>query len=163
MGVVISRWWLLAMAVGVLLACSDNDDENPPQPDAGVEAGVDAAPDAPCEPGELCVTVRAEETTGAELRLMLYEAEESEWPQAFRSLPTPSWVLTEYPPVPDRFPVRLRIPYADALFAISTSPLEGARVGLAVVTGVSSIMGRISASIWFSSIRIGQVVPVSSM
>jgi protoheme ferro-lyase len=97
-------------------------------------------PGEPCQPGEICVTVTANGTTGSELRLMLYETSEEQWPQEFRSLPTPSWVVTEYPPVPDNAPVHVRIPLADNLFAISSEPLEGARLGLAVATGVASIM-----------------------
>ncbi len=94
-----------------------------------------------CEPGELCVTVTARETTGEDLRLLLYEASEDEWPQRFRSLPTPGWVVKQSPPVPDEFPIHIRIPLVpleESLFPISTAPLEGARVGLAVVTGVAS-------------------------
>ena len=64
----------------------------------------------PCEPGEICVTVTADETTGKELRLILYETTEDEWPTKFYSIPTPSWVVTKYPPVPEEFPVRIRIP-----------------------------------------------------
>jgi protoheme ferro-lyase len=93
-----------------------------------------------CQAGEICVTVKADAATGSELRLMLYEALEEEWPQEFRSLPTPSWVVTEYPPVPEGAPVRVRIPLVENLFAISSEPLEGARLGLAIATGVSSIM-----------------------
>ncbi|MFC2037766.1 hypothetical protein ACFLYD_07370, partial [Chloroflexota bacterium] len=93
-----------------------------------------------CQPGELCATVMAEETTGKELRLMLYETAEDDWPQKFRSLPTPSWVVSEYPPVPDSFPLRIRIPMTENLFAISSNELEGARLGLAIATGVDSIM-----------------------
>ena len=96
--------------------------------------------DDSCLPGEICVTLTAEETTGSELRLMLYETEAGQWPQDFRSLPTPSWVVTEYPAVPENFPIRIRIPLAENLFAISSNPLAGARLGLAVATGVSSIM-----------------------
>ena len=94
----------------------------------------------PCLPGEICVTVTADETTGKELRLILYEIVDSEWPLDFRSIPTPSWVVTEYPPVPDKFPVRIRIPLTENLFAVSGDRLEGARFGLAVVTGVASFM-----------------------
>ncbi len=94
-----------------------------------------------CQPGELCVTVMADETTGSELRLMLYEVDdEAEWPRRYRSLPTPSWVVKESPPVPESFPVHVSIPLADNLFAISSNPLEGARLGLAIATGVASIM-----------------------
>jgi hypothetical protein len=94
----------------------------------------------PCEPGEICVTVTAEETTGKELRLILYEVVEDEWPLKYKSLPTPSWVVTEYPPVPESFPVRIRIPLTENLFAVSGDKLEGARFGLAIATGVASYM-----------------------
>jgi hypothetical protein len=62
----------------------------------------------PCLPGEICVTVDADETTGKELRLILYETTEDEWPNKFKSIPTPSWVVTEYPAVPEKFPIRLK-------------------------------------------------------
>jgi protoheme ferro-lyase len=98
-------------------------------------------PEDLCQPGEICVTVIAEATTGPELRLMLYEAEANEWPQQFLTLPTPSWVVTEYPPTPaDQVSVQIRIPLAGNLFAISSEPLEGSRLGLAIATGVASIM-----------------------
>lgn len=96
--------------------------------------------DEPCEPGELCVTLTADETTGKEFRLMLYEATDDEWPQQYRNLPTPSWVVSQYPPVPDKFPVRIRLPLTENLFAISSNELVGARLGLAIATGVDSIM-----------------------
>lgn len=91
-----------------------------------------------CLPGEICVTVTALETTGPDLKLMLYETNENQWPQQFITLPTPSWVVTETEPVPDTFPIHIRIPLEGNLFAISSEPLEGARLGLAVVTGVAS-------------------------
>jgi hypothetical protein len=91
-----------------------------------------------CLPGEICVTVTAQAVTGPDLKLLLYEADEDGWPQQFLSLPTPSWVVTESPPVPDTWPIHIRIPMAENLFAISSAPLEGARLGLAVVTGVAS-------------------------
>jgi hypothetical protein len=94
----------------------------------------------PCQPGEICVTVTAEEVTGKELRLILYETVDEDWPHRFRSIPTPSWVITEYPPVPDKFPVRIRIPMTENLFAVSGDRLEGARFGLAIATGVASFM-----------------------
>ncbi len=109
----------------------------------GEDSGIISDPpvnENACRPGEICVTVNADETTGSDLRLMLYETTEDGWPHRFRSLPTPSWVVSEYPPVPDSFPIRIRIPLADNLFAISSEPLDGARLGLAVATGVASIM-----------------------
>ena len=48
--------------------------------------------------------------------------------------------MSEYPPVPDTFPIRIRIPFEENLFAIASNPLEGSELGLAVVTGVASIM-----------------------
>nr|MDJ0853372.1 ferrochelatase [Myxococcota bacterium] len=93
---------------------------------------------AACLPGEICVTVTAQETTGPDLKLLLYEATDAAWPQEYQTLPTPSWVVTETPPVPAEFPIHIRIPLAENLFAISSEPLEGARLGLAVVTGVAS-------------------------
>ncbi len=96
--------------------------------------------DETCLPGEICVTVTAKETTGKELRLILYEVVDEDWPHKYRSIPTPSWVITEYPPVPDSFPVRIRIPMTENLFAISSDTLDGARFGLAIATGVASFM-----------------------
>ena len=69
---------------------------------------------------------------------MLYIATEENWPQQFLTLPTPSWVVTETTPVPDSFPIHIRIPLLENLFAFTSDPLEGSRVGLAVVTGVAS-------------------------
>jgi hypothetical protein len=94
----------------------------------------------PCREGEICVTVHADQTTGKELRLILYEVNDEEWPQRFFSLPTPSWVVTEYPSVPEKFPVRVRIPLTENLFAVSGDRLDGARFGLAIATGVASYM-----------------------
>ncbi len=93
-----------------------------------------------CLDGEICVTVHAAETTGKELRLILYEVNEEDWPHRYVSLPTPSWVVTEYPPVPDQFPVRVRLPLTENLFAVSGDQLDGARFGLAIATGVASYM-----------------------
>ncbi len=107
------------------------------QPD---EPDADAGDVGACGADELCVTVMADEVTGTDLRLMLYEAVDDEWPQRFRTLPTPSWVISEYPPVPESFPLEVRIPFTDNLFAITSSPLEGSRLGLAIVTGAASIM-----------------------
>jgi hypothetical protein len=122
------RWTVLTVWLGLASVCSSRAN------------GDTALLEETCQPGELCVTVMASETTGSELRLMLYEVEEGEWPQKYKSLPTPSWVVKESPPVPDSFPVRIHIPLADNLFAISSNPLEGARLGLAIATGVASIM-----------------------
>ena len=121
-------WIYLTIGVFLLAACS------------WFTKGEKGVFEEPCLPGEICVTVTAEETTGKELRLILYETVEDEWPQKFRSIPTPSWVVTEYPPVPEEFPVRIRLPLTENLFAVSGEKLEGARFGLAVVTGVASFM-----------------------
>jgi protoheme ferro-lyase len=91
-----------------------------------------------CLPGEICVTITNVEPTGPDLKLMLYQTTEEGWPYQFITLPTPDWVITETRPVPDSFPLHIRIPLAGNVFAISTDPIEGARVGLAVVTGVAS-------------------------
>ena len=93
-----------------------------------------------CLPGKICVTVTAKETTGKELRLILYEVIDEDWPHKYHSIPTPSWVITEYPSVPDSFPIRIRIPMAENLFAISSDTLDGARFGMAIATGVASFM-----------------------
>ena len=123
-------WGMLVVGFCLFFACScsifDEETSN--------------MPEEPCELGEICVTVTADETTGKELRLILYEVIEDEWPQKYRSLPTPSWVVTEYPPVPEKFPVHIRIPLTENLFAISSDKLEGARFGLAIATGVASFM-----------------------
>jgi hypothetical protein len=95
-------------------------------------------PEQRCEPGEICVTVTAQETTGPDLKLMLYLATEEKWPQQFQMLPTPTWVVTETVPVPDTFPIHISIPLLDNLYAFTNDQLEGARLGLAVVTGVAS-------------------------
>jgi protoheme ferro-lyase len=95
-------------------------------------------PEERCAPDEICVTVTAQETTGPDLTLLLYEATEDNWPTQFLSVPTPGWVVTEHPPVPDVFPIHIRIPLAGNLYAIGGEPIEGKRLGLCVVTGVSS-------------------------
>ena len=95
-------------------------------------------PQYPCLPGEICVTVTAQEVTGPDLKLMLYIANEDNWPQDYLTLPTPSWVVTKTEPVPDSWPIHIQIPLVENLFAFSSEPLEGARLGLAVVTGVAA-------------------------
>ena len=104
--------------------------------DGGDTGGGDPF-DPTCLVGEICVTVTAGDVTGEELTLMLYIATEEDWPQEFRSLPTPSWVVQQNP-IPDSYPLHIRIPLADNLFAFSNDSLDGARLGLAIVTGVSS-------------------------
>jgi len=99
--------------------------------------GGDDLVDPTCLVGEICVTVTAGEVLGEELTLMLYIATEETWSQQFLSLPTPSWVVQEKP-IPDSYPRHIRIALADNLFAFSDDQLEGARLGLAIVTGVSS-------------------------
>jgi hypothetical protein len=91
-----------------------------------------------CLPGEICVTVTGGETTGPDLKLMLYIATEDSWPQEFLTLPTPSWVVTETTPVPDSWPIHISIPLVENLYSFTSDPLEGSRLGLAVVTGVAS-------------------------
>ena len=146
----------VVLALALMAACSGGggstgvDDQEGASPvgeaatsdaDAGVrDAGVDESVPGACSPDELCVTVMATETTGEDLRLMLYAAGVDDWPHRFRSLPTPSWVVSEYPPVPDSFPLHIRIPLVDNLFAISSDPLDGSRLGLAIATGAASIM-----------------------
>jgi len=103
------------------------------------EGEDDFTPDQPCEPGYICVTVSADELTGGELNYMLYETTEADWPGQYLGLPTPSWVVTETVPVPDTFPIHIRIPLEGNLFAVGGQEIEGARLGLAVVTGVASI------------------------
>lgn len=100
-------------------------------------AGGDDLVDPTCLVGELCVTITTGEVSGEELTLMLYIASEEEWPQQFMSLPTPSWVVQEKP-TPESYPLHIRIALADNLFAFSDDSLDGARLGLAMVTGVSS-------------------------
>ena len=139
------------LVVAMVGACTGSDDpETESDSTAAVldaEVGgdaaaavVDTAADEECLAGEICVTVTADEAIGKELRLMLYAAEADNWPGRFRSLPTPSWVVSQYPAVPDSWPLRIRIPAADNLFAISTDPIDGSRIGLAIATGVDSIM-----------------------
>ena len=135
---------VLALVLGACSSGSDTSgteqaDDQTTTTQGGAAAEV-MAPDEECLPNELCVTITAEETTGKELRLMLYEAVDDDWPHKFRTLPTPSWVVSEYPAVPESFPLRIRLDFTDNLFAISSEPLEGSRMGLAIATGVDSIM-----------------------
>ena len=98
--------------------------------------GEPPVPDRICEAGEICVTVTGGETTGDELRLMLYEISDEKWPQDFRLLPTPSWVVTQGTEIPANFPIHIRIPLEGNLFSFSNQALEdGTQLGLAVVTG----------------------------
>ena len=109
-------------------------------PDGSPDIEVAARAEQICLPHELCVEISGSETTGQDLRLLLYEATAERWPHDYRSVPTPSWVVSEYPPVPDSFPTRISIAFEENLFAIASTPLEGAELGLAVVTGAASIM-----------------------
>lgn len=102
-----------------------------------VHVGVPMA-GGPCESGEICVTVTAQETTGPDIKLLLYSTTEEDWPGVYLSLPTPTWVVTQTTPVPDAFPVHIRIPLLENLYSFTGEPIEGARIGLAVVTGVAS-------------------------
>jgi|GEM_PF-1429934 len=115
--------------IGVLEALAETDPLICPE---------EQEPPEQCEPGDICVTVMAQETTGPDLKLLLYLATEDEWPQQFLTLPTPSWVVTQTTPVPDTFPIHIRIPLLENLYAFTNEQLEGARLGLAVVTGVAS-------------------------
>ena len=105
--------------------------------DTGGGGDGGAVYDPTCLVGEICVTVTAGEVVGEELTLLLYIATEEDWPQLFMSLPTPSWVVQEKP-IPESYPLHIRITLENNLFAFSDDSLEGARLGLAIVTGVSS-------------------------
>ncbi|NNE72789.1 MAG: VCBS repeat-containing protein [Acidimicrobiales bacterium] len=142
---------LLLILVAAAFGSSGSDDGAAPTTDA--PSTTEAAPtgtDAPtvevegetaaCGANELCVTITGSETTGTDLRLMLFETDPDDWPLRYRTIPTPSWVLSEYPAIPDAFPLEIRIPFTDNLFAITSSPIEGAELGLAVVTGAASLM-----------------------
>jgi len=112
------------------------------QPDAGLDLGrVDLAEPnqkPPCNPGEVCVSVTADQVTGPDLKLMFYVTSEASWPGDFMTLPTPSAVVTETVPVPDQFPAHINIPLAGNLFTFSGQELVGERLGLVVVTGVAA-------------------------
>ncbi|NDV61633.1 hypothetical protein G0Q06_04140 [Puniceicoccales bacterium CK1056] len=92
----------------------------------------------PCQPGDVCVTVYADEVTGPDFKLMLYKTTEGEWPQDFITLPTPTAVVTQTVPVPDTSPVEIHIPLEGNLFTFSGEELIGERLGLVVVTGVAA-------------------------
>jgi len=110
--------------------------------DAGLDLGrVDLSmPDTspPCHAGEVCVSVTADQVTGPDLKLMFYTTTDSAWPGDFLTLPTPAAVVTQTVPVPDEFPVHIRIPLAGNLFTFSGAELVGERLGLVVVTGVAA-------------------------
>ena len=104
------RRWMAPLAACVLLlgACTSTsgDDEEiasvpttaaPVTTTAGA-VEVSAPADEECSPGELCVTVTADEFVGKELRLMLYPAAADDWPHRFRMLPTPGWVVNQSRP-----------------------------------------------------------------
>ncbi len=118
----------LTLGLALLAACSADSNND------AADGGVDEI----CLPGEICATVMAENVTGDELRLILYATEEGDWPQKYRTLPTPTAVVSESPPVPDSWPIRIRIPMANNLFAFSGELPEGTRMGLAIATGVAS-------------------------
>ncbi len=92
----------------------------------------------PCQAGEVCVSVTADEVTGPDLKLMFYIATDSAWPTDFLTLPTPSAVVTQTVPVPDEFPIHIRIPLEGNLFTFSGEELAGEELGLVVVTGVAA-------------------------
>jgi hypothetical protein len=118
---------LSCVAIALIAACSTDAKSGP-------NDGIDEI----CLDGEICVTVMAQNVTGDELRLILYETTEDDWPHKFRALPTPTAVVSETTAVPDTWPHRIRIPMADNIFAFSGELPEGTRLGLAVATGVAS-------------------------
>jgi protoheme ferro-lyase len=91
-----------------------------------------------CQSGEICVSVTADEVTGPDIKLMLYKTTEDAWPQDYLTLPTPTAVVTQTVPVPDNFPIHIRIPLQGNLFTFSGEELVGERLGLVVVTGVAA-------------------------
>ena len=119
------RFTLPLAACVLVAACSTGSDDSSGAKDL-------------CLPGEICATVTAEQTTGEELRLILYETTEGDWPQKFRALPTPTAVMQESPAVPDEWPIRIRMPMDGNIFAFSGELPEGTRLGLAIATGVAS-------------------------
>ena len=92
----------------------------------------------PCHAGEVCVSVTAAEVTGPDLKLMFYRTADAQWPGDFLTLPTPTAVVTQTVPVPDEFPVHIRIPLEGNLFTFSGAELVGEEFGLVVVTGVAA-------------------------
>jgi protoheme ferro-lyase len=140
--------------LGLLITSSAGDLVEPEDPrgfssltevfrqDSGLDLGrVDLTlPDdkPPCNPGEVCVSVMAEQVTGPDLKLMFYTISDGNWPGDFMTLPTPSAVVTQTVPVPDEFPIHIRIPLAGNLFTFSGAELIGERLGLVVVTGVAA-------------------------
>ncbi len=140
--------------IGLMVTSSSGDMIEPEDPrgfssltavhsqDGGLDLGrVDLAiPEQkpPCLPGEVCVSVTADQVTGPDLKLMFYTTSEAAWPGDFLTLPTPSAVVTQTVPVPDEFPAHIRIPLAGNLFTFSGAELVGERLGLVVVTGVAA-------------------------
>ncbi|MDH3726277.1 MAG: VCBS repeat-containing protein [Myxococcales bacterium] len=118
----------LTLGLALLAACS-TDAKNDP-----ADGGIDEI----CLPGEICATVNAQDVTGDELRLILFETEEGDWPQKYRLLPTPTAIVRESPPIPASFPIHIRIPMDGNIFAFSGTLPEGTRLGLAVATGVAA-------------------------
>ena len=112
------------------------------EPDAGLDLGrVDLALPStrpPCHAGEVCVSVTADQVTGPDLKLMFYTTTDAGWPGDFLTLPTPTAVVTQTVPVPDEFPIHIRIPLAGNLFTFSGADVIGERMGLVVVTGVAA-------------------------
>ncbi|MDX1776825.1 MAG: ferrochelatase, partial [Desulfobulbales bacterium] len=108
------------------------------------EAGLDFGrvamhlPDPPCQAGEICLSVTADEVTGPDIKLMLYKTTQEAWPREYLTLPTPAAVVTQTVPVPDSFPVTISIPLQGNLFTFSGEELVGERLGLVVVTGVAA-------------------------
>ena len=107
------------------------------------------APYAPCHPGELCVTLTADQVSGSNLRFMLYLADETNWPPDFQNLPTPDFVVITPPTMPEHFPARVRIPLAGNLLPLSSATLEGAQIGLVIASGDSTEVSQID-DLWLS-------------
>ena len=70
--------------VGVLEALKEKTEE-------------EVTPYVACPPGELCVTITADQITGSGLHFMLYDTMGSVWPQDFEDLPMPDWILKKGP------------------------------------------------------------------
>lgn len=140
--------------LGLMITSSDGDMIEPEDPrgfssqtgvltpDSGLDLGrADLALPStrpPCNAGEVCVSVTADQVTGPDLKLMFYTTTDAGWPGDFLTLPTPTAVVTQTVPVPDEFPVHIRIPLEGNLFTFSNAELVGERLGLVVVTGVAA-------------------------
>jgi protoheme ferro-lyase len=136
----------VASSAGPVIADDDPRGLSTETPLHSMELGLDFGrvtlqsdnPPPPCLPGEVCITVHADEVTGPDLKLMFYVTTDEEWPGSYLTLPTPSAVVTETVPVPDEFPIHIRIPLEGNLFTFSGDEIVGQRLGLVVVTGVAA-------------------------